>query len=71
MTLQQLKYLLGIVEAGSMLKASKNFGITQPTLSAMLKKLEAELDISIFDRSSQSMRLTAMGECVVSQAKIV
>ena len=69
MTLQQFEYLLAICEHGNMLRASKRLGVTQPTLSIMLRKLETELDIDIFDRSTQPLRLTEAGKQVVKQAK--
>jgi len=69
MTLQQFEYLLAICEHGNMLRASKKLGVTQPTLSIMLRKLEAELDINIFDRSTQPLRLTEAGKQVVQQAR--
>ena len=65
MTLKQLRYLLAIVEHGSMLKASRALDVTQPTLSAMLRNLEAELEVSIFERSSQNLQLTQIGKCVI------
>ncbi len=71
MTLKQLGYLLAIVEHGSMLKASRALNVTQPTLSAMLRNLEAELEVSIFERSSQNLQLTQIGRCIVDQAKVV
>ena len=69
MTLQQFEYLLAICEHGNMLRASKRLGVTQPTLSIMLRKLETELDIDIFDRSTQPLHLTEAGKQVVKQAK--
>ena len=69
MTLQSFEYLLAICEHGNMLRASKKLGVTQPTLSIMLRKLETELDIDIFDRSTQPLRLTEAGKQVVKQAK--
>lgn len=69
MTLQQFEYLLAICEHGNMLRASKRLGVTQPTLSIMLRKLEAELDVIIFERSNQHLRLTEAGKQVVKQAK--
>lgn len=69
MTLQQFEYLLAICEHGNMLRASKKLGVTQPTLSIMLNKLENELDVRIFDRSTQPLRLTEAGRHVVQQAR--
>ncbi len=71
MTLQQLEYLLAIVEHGSMLKASRACEVTQPTLSAMLHKLEGELNVRILDRSVQPLRVTEIGKEIIAQAKVV
>ena len=46
-------------------KAAEACGVTQPTLSAMIQKLEAELDVK---RSSQQVMPTAIGKVVVEQA---
>ncbi len=71
MTLQQLEYLLAILEYGNMSKASRACKVTQPTLSAMLHKLEGELNVTIFDRSVQPLRLTDVGKEIIKQAKVV
>lgn len=44
MTLQQLKYIVAIDRQRNFAKAAEQCGISQPTLSAMLVKLEEELD---------------------------
>ena len=49
-------------------KAAEACGVTQPTLSAMIQKLEAELDVKLFERSSQQVMPTAIGKVVVEQA---
>ncbi len=71
MTLQQLEYLIAIYENGSMLKASRACEVTQPTLSAMLQKLEKELNVSIFDRSVQPLRVTEIGKEIINQARVI
>ena len=61
MTLQQLKYILTIAEEGSFSAAAKKLYLTQPSLSAMVRSLEQELGITIFDRSTRSVRITEDG----------
>ena len=51
MTLQQLEYILAVNQFRHFAKAAEYCRVTQPTLSAMIQKLEEELDTKIFDRS--------------------
>lgn len=69
MTLQQLKYIVEINRYRSFARAAENLDITQPTLSAMLQKLENELDVRIFDRTNKSVTPTAIGEKIIRQAE--
>lgn len=48
MTLQQLRYIIEIVNSGSMSAASEKLFLTQPSLSMTVKELEQELGIEIF-----------------------
>ena len=69
MTLQQLKYIVAIDRHRNFAKAAEAVGISQPTLSGMLQKLEEELDIRIFERSNKSVTPTLSGEKVIRQAE--
>ncbi len=69
MTITQLKYVLAVAEAKNFTKAAEKTFVTQPTLSMQIQKLEEELDILIFDRSTKPIELTPIGEKIVSQAK--
>lgn len=69
MTLQQLRYIVEINRYRSFAQAAESLDITQPTLSAMLQKLESELDVRIFDRTNKSVAPTAIGELIVRQAE--
>lgn len=62
MTLLQLKYVVKIVECGSMNEASKELYISQPALSSAIKELEKEMNIEIFTRSPQGISLTVDGQ---------
>jgi LysR family hydrogen peroxide-inducible transcriptional activator len=61
MTLQQLEYILAVYKTGHFMKAAELCQVTQPTLSAMIQKLEEELDCIIFDRSQHPIQATEMG----------
>lgn len=69
MTLQQLKYIVAIDRQRNFAKAAEQCGISQPTLSAMLVKLEEELDVRIFERSNKLVTPTAAGEKIIRQAE--
>jgi len=67
----QLKYFLAVVETGSFTKAAARVYVTQPTLSAGIKKLEEHLGTRLFDRSSKRVFLTENGTRFVARAKAV
>ena len=69
MTLQQLKYIVAIDRQRNFAKAAEQCGISQPTLSAMLVKLEEELDVRIFERSNKLVTPTTAGEKIIRQAE--
>lgn len=69
MTLQQLEYILAVNQFRHFAKAAEHCRVTQPTLSAMIQKLEEELDTRIFDRSQQPVCPTPIGTCIIEQAQ--
>ena len=69
MTLQQLEYILAVNQFRHFAKAAEYCRVTQPTLSAMIQKLEEELDTRIFDRSQQPVRPTPVGIHIIEQAQ--
>ncbi|MCH3967883.1 MAG: LysR family transcriptional regulator [Atopobiaceae bacterium] len=71
MTLQQLRYVASIVEAGSFNEAARNLYVAQPTLSGAIKELERELGIHIFNRTSRGATLTDEGAEFLSYARQV
>lgn len=71
MTLLQLKYIVKIVECGSMNEASHELYVSQPALSSSVKELERELGIEIFTRSSQGIALTVDGAEFLTYARQV
>lgn len=71
MTLQQLEYILAVNQFRHFAKAAEYCRVTQPTLSAMIQKLEEELDTKIFDRSQQPVCPTPIGMHIIEQAQNV
>jgi LysR family hydrogen peroxide-inducible transcriptional activator len=71
MNLQQLEYILAVDKFKSFSKAADYCNVTQATLSAMVKKLEEELGIILFDRKSQPIVTTEIGKEVLSEAQKV
>lgn len=71
MTLIQLEYVLAVANYQNFTIAAEKSFVTQPTLSMQIQKLEKELEIEIFDRSSHPIKLTQIGEIIVNQAKLI
>ena len=71
MTLQQLRYIIAIDQYRHFGKAAEACNLTQSTLSLMVKKLEEELDVRLFDRESHPVEPTEMGRKVIDRAKVV
>lgn len=71
MDVRSLTYFLEVAKCSSFSKASQSLHITQPTLSKMIKNLEEELGVTLFDRSTRRMQLTEAGETVRLHAQMV
>ena len=71
MTLQQLKYIVAVDHYRSFALAAESLGVTQPTLSGMVGKLENELYLKIFERTSRKVAPTELGSKIIDQARIV
>ncbi|MBO7077255.1 MAG: LysR family transcriptional regulator [Bacteroidales bacterium] len=71
MTLQQLRYIVAIDDYRHFGKAAEACGLTQSTLSLMVKKLEDELDVRIFDREAHPVTPTEIGRKIIDRAKVV
>ena len=64
-----MKHALEVAKAGSLSKASEVLLIAAPNISRSIKDLEADLGITIFDRTQNGMKLTPDGEEFISFAK--
>lgn len=71
MNLQQLQYIVAVDEYRHFQRAAEACFITPATLSMMVKKLEQELDLTLFDRSKHPIVPTDIGAAVINKAKTI
>lgn len=70
-TLRQLQYLVAIAEKGHFGDAAKRVHVSQPSLSAQVANMEAELGAALFERGRYGALLTPAGEEAVKRAKLI
>jgi LysR family transcriptional regulator, hydrogen peroxide-inducible genes activator len=71
MTLTELKYIVAVARERHFGKAAAACFVSQPTLSVAVKNLEDELELKIFERNSNEVTVTPLGEEIVRQAQSV
>lgn len=72
MTLTELKYIVAVSQKNHFGKAAQACFVSQPTLSIAIKKLEEELGVRLFERSSKNeIRITEIGQQIIDQAYVV
>ncbi|MBQ3057655.1 MAG: LysR family transcriptional regulator [Clostridia bacterium] len=71
MNILHMKYALEVAKAGSLSKASEKLLIAVPNISRSIKELEADLGITIFERTQKGMELTPEGEEFMNYAKVI
>src|ERR1700691_6699061 len=69
MNLKDLKYLVALADTGHFGKAAERTFVSQPTLSAQLKKLEEYLGVKLVERQPKNVQLTEIGKQVVQRAR--
>ncbi len=69
MTLTQLRYLVAIDRHRSFTRAAEACGVAQPTLSTQIRKLEEELEVTLFHRDRFRVRPTDIGAAIVEKAE--
>src|SRR5882757_6998682 len=69
MNLKDLKYLVALADTGHFGRAAERSFVSQPTLSAQLKKLEEYLGVQLIERAPKRVALTVAGEEIVDRAR--
>ena len=71
MTLQELRYVVTVARERHFSRAARLCFVSQPALSAAIRKLEEELGVQIFDRATPEVTVTPLGRDIVAQAQRV
>jgi LysR family hydrogen peroxide-inducible transcriptional activator len=69
MNLRDLDYICAVAEHKHFGRAAEACHVSQPTLSGQIKKLEAQLDVILFERSPKGIRITDVGEDIIRIAR--
>ena len=69
MTLQDLRYVVALADHGHFGRAAAACDIGQSTLSTQIKKLEKQLGVTLFERTTKSVSVTAIGAEIVGRAR--
>ena len=68
MDFNRLRSFAAVAEAGHLTRAAEKLHLSQPALSAQIRALEDELDLTLFERTSTGMALTAAGKRLLAEA---
>lgn len=71
MTLTEMRYIVALARERHFGRAAEACHVSQPTLSVALKKVEGQLGSALFERTASDVRITALGERIVAQARRV
>ena len=69
MTLQQIRYILGVSKSGSLNKAAEKLFVSQPSISSSIHDAEDELGFQIFNRTARGVKPTEKGAAFIRDAK--
>jgi len=71
MNIRDLQYILAVAETRHFGRAAQRCFVSQPTLSGQIKKLEAHLGVTIFERTNRSVDITPIGESILVHARLL
>jgi LysR family transcriptional regulator, transcription activator of glutamate synthase operon len=71
MDVRQLRYVVALAEEGSFTRAAERCNVAQPAMSQQIRRLEAELGVRLFDRTTRRVSVTDAGVALVSRARRV
>ncbi|GAB5555162.1 MAG: hydrogen peroxide-inducible genes activator [Saprospiraceae bacterium] len=69
MTLQQLQYIVALDNHRHFVKAAESCHVAQPTLTLQVKKLEDQIGVALFDRSTKPLKPTSIGTLFIVKAR--
>jgi LysR family transcriptional regulator, hydrogen peroxide-inducible genes activator len=70
-TLRQLEYIVAVADRGRVGAAADHLNVSQPSLSAQLSEVEADLGVLLFDRGRSGAKITPEGEDIVRRARLI
>jgi len=68
-SLAQLEYFVAVAEEGHLTRAAERLHISQPPLTRAVQKLEQELGLPLFERTTKGMRLLPAGQHLLTRAR--
>lgn len=71
MDIRYLHYFIEVARYGSFTKAANQLFVTQPTISKMIKNLEEEFGVELFDRTGKQVQLTDAGRIILEHAHTI
>lgn len=71
MNLREFEYLVALADQRNFHRAARACNVSQPTMSAQIRKMEQELGVTLFERSPRNLILTAAGEMAVKRARSI
>lgn len=71
MNIRDMEYLVAVAELENFSRAAQRCYVSQPTLSAQIKKLEERIGTAIFERSNKQVMLTDAGQAVIQSARSI
>ncbi len=71
LTLRDIEYLVMLADTKHFGKAAEKCFVSQPSLSAQVKKVENHLGVTLFERTNRKVTVTAQGEVLLTQARLI